>query len=125
MATNNGAVAAQPETARARASRKPSSHRRTRKKSPRATRRETGARARHAAQAALEDWRDDVSAYAEEGQEKVHVLERTLKSFISEHPLKVALICTSVALAAGAGVWIGRNWVRRDSQPPVPRFPWQ
>jgi ElaB/YqjD/DUF883 family membrane-anchored ribosome-binding protein len=125
MATNNGAVVAGPQAGSARASRKPSSRRRIRKKSRRATRPESGVRARHAAQAALEDWRDDVSEYTEEGQEKVHGLERTLKSFIAEHPLKVALICTSVALAAGAGVWLGRNWLRRDSEPPIPRFPWQ
>jgi hypothetical protein len=75
-----------------------------------------------------ESWnelRDSASEFAEDGQTKIHVLERALKSFIREQPLKSALICTSLALAAGAGVLVGRMWLRRESQPVTHHSLWQ
>jgi len=63
---------------------------------------------------------DTASAYAEQGEHKLHVAGRALKRFIREEPLKSALICTSLALAAGAGLLVGRIWLSRNSrQSPV------
>ena len=113
MATNNGAVVARTQVT---GGRKPASARHKRAKSRRDSRR-ISARARRESQQSWDQLRDHASGLAEEGQDKLHALENSLKRFVREQPLKSALICTSLALAAGAGVLVGRLWPRRDSQP--------
>jgi hypothetical protein len=50
------------------------------------------------------------------GRKQVHGRGRATERFVSGQSLKTALICTSLALVAGAGVWLGRLWLRRDLQ---------
>ena len=66
-----------------------------------------GAVARDAAHEKLEELQGNVSAVYEQGQDQVRQATRTLEQFIAEKPL------TSVLIAAGVGLFLGRFWMRR------------
>jgi len=66
-----------------------------------------GAVARDVAHEKLEDFQENASAVYEQGRDKVREATRTLERFIAEQPL------TSVLIAAGVGLLLGRFWMRR------------
>jgi ElaB/YqjD/DUF883 family membrane-anchored ribosome-binding protein len=66
-----------------------------------------GAIARDVAQEKLEEFQGNASAVYEQGKDKVRTATRTLEQFIAEKPL------TSVLIAAGVGLFLGRFWMRR------------
>ncbi|NOT01712.1 MAG: DUF883 family protein [Phycisphaerales bacterium] len=68
---------------------------------------EMGKMARDVAEEQLQDLRESASEYASQGRDKVQQVELTIEKYIQEHPLKTVLI------AAGAGLLLGRFWVRR------------
>jgi ElaB/YqjD/DUF883 family membrane-anchored ribosome-binding protein len=68
---------------------------------------ELGGMAREMAQEKYEQVRDGAVDYAREGREKVRTVERSIEQYIREKPLK------SVLIAAGAGLLLGRFWMRR------------
>jgi ElaB/YqjD/DUF883 family membrane-anchored ribosome-binding protein len=66
-----------------------------------------GAVARDVAHEKLEDFQENASAVYEQGRDKVREATRTLERFIAEQPL------TSVLIAAGVGLFLGRFWMRK------------
>jgi ElaB/YqjD/DUF883 family membrane-anchored ribosome-binding protein len=66
-----------------------------------------GAVARDVAHEKLEEFQGNASAVYEQGQDQVRQATRTLEQFIAEKPL------TSVLIAAGVGLFLGRFWMRR------------
>jgi ElaB/YqjD/DUF883 family membrane-anchored ribosome-binding protein len=66
-----------------------------------------GAVARDVAHEKLEDFQENASAVYEQGRDKVREATRTFERFIQEQPL------TSVLIAAGVGLFLGRFWMRR------------
>jgi ElaB/YqjD/DUF883 family membrane-anchored ribosome-binding protein len=66
-----------------------------------------GALAKDVAHEKLEEFQENASAVYEQGREKVRKSTRTLERFIAEQPL------TSVLIAAGAGLLLGRFWMRK------------
>ncbi|MBI3863346.1 MAG: DUF883 family protein [Planctomycetia bacterium] len=66
-----------------------------------------GAIARDVAHEKLEEFQENASAVYEQGRDKVREATRTLERFIAEQPL------TSVLVAAGVGLFLGRFWMRR------------
>ncbi len=66
-----------------------------------------GALAKDVAHETLEEFQENASAVYEQGRDKVRKSTRTLERFIAEQPL------TSVLIAAGAGLLLGRFWMRR------------
>jgi ElaB/YqjD/DUF883 family membrane-anchored ribosome-binding protein len=66
-----------------------------------------GAIARDVAHEKLEEFQGNASAVYEQGQDRVRTATRTLEQFIAEKPL------TSVLIAAGVGLFLGRFWMRR------------
>ena len=66
-----------------------------------------GAIARDAAQEKLGHLQENASEFYEQGRDKVRQAARTLEQFIGEQPL------TSVLIAAGVGLLLGRFWMRR------------
>jgi ElaB/YqjD/DUF883 family membrane-anchored ribosome-binding protein len=63
--------------------------------------------AKDVAQEKLEEFQENASAVYEQGRGKVREATRTLERFIAEQPL------TSVLIAAGVGLFLGRFWMRR------------
>ncbi len=115
MSMNNG-IASRESRGGTRTSttapRKTSHRRQT--KAARASRRSLAAKARRNLQQAGMSLRDTVMDYEERGERQAHAAVGALKRFIRNEPLKSALICTSLALAAGAGLLAGRFLQRRD-----------
>jgi ElaB/YqjD/DUF883 family membrane-anchored ribosome-binding protein len=66
-----------------------------------------GAIARDVADETLGEFQGNASAVYDQGREKVREVSRTLERFIAEQPL------TSVLIAAGVGLFLGRFWMRR------------
>jgi ElaB/YqjD/DUF883 family membrane-anchored ribosome-binding protein len=66
-----------------------------------------GALARDVAHEGLEELQENASAVYEQGRDKVRGASRTLERFIAEQPL------TSVLIAAGVGLFLGRFWMRK------------
>jgi ElaB/YqjD/DUF883 family membrane-anchored ribosome-binding protein len=66
-----------------------------------------GALAKDVAHEKLEEFQENASAVYEQGRHKVRGASRTLERFIAEQPL------TSVLIAAGAGLLLGRFWMRK------------
>jgi len=50
---------------------------------------------------------DQASDYYQQGRDQACRAEHTFEQFIKEHPLK------SILIAAGAGLFVGRFWLRR------------
>ena len=65
-----------------------------------------GAIAKDVAQEKLEELQEGASVAYEQGRDKVREATRTLERFIEEQPL------TSVLIAAGVGLFLGRFWMR-------------
>jgi ElaB/YqjD/DUF883 family membrane-anchored ribosome-binding protein len=65
-----------------------------------------GAIAKEVAQEKLEELRENAAATYEQGRDKVREATHTLERFIEEQPL------TSVLIAAGVGLFLGRFWMR-------------
>ena len=65
-----------------------------------------GTAAKDVAQEKLGDLQETATAAYEEGKDKVREATRTLERFIEEQPL------TSVLIAAGVGLFLGRFWMR-------------
>ena len=55
----------------------------------------------------LEEIQENASAVYEQGREKVRGTTRSLERYIAEKPL------TSVLIAGGLGMFLGRFWMRR------------
>ena len=65
-----------------------------------------GAIAKDVAHETLEELQENASAVYEQGRDQVRDATRTLERFIEEQPL------TSVLIAAGVGLFLGRFWMR-------------
>jgi ElaB/YqjD/DUF883 family membrane-anchored ribosome-binding protein len=65
-----------------------------------------GAIAKDVAHETLEGIQENASAVYDQGRDKVREATRTLERFIEEQPL------TSVLIAAGVGLFLGRFWMR-------------
>jgi ElaB/YqjD/DUF883 family membrane-anchored ribosome-binding protein len=65
-----------------------------------------GSLAKDVAHEKLEELQENASAVYERGREQVRDATRTLERFIEEQPL------TSVLIAAGVGLLLGRFWMR-------------
>ena len=65
-----------------------------------------GSAAKDVAQEKLGDLQDTAAAAYEGGKDNVREATRTLEKFIEEQPL------TSVLIAAGVGLFLGRFWMR-------------
>jgi ElaB/YqjD/DUF883 family membrane-anchored ribosome-binding protein len=68
---------------------------------------ELGGMAQEMAHEKVEQLRENVSDYYEEGRNQVRQVERSFEQFIRQQPLK------SILIAAGVGLVIGRFWMRR------------
>lgn len=68
---------------------------------------EMGGIARDAAEEKLERVRENASELCDEGRDKVRQAARSLEQYIAEQPL------TSVLIAGGVGLLLGRFWMRR------------
>jgi ElaB/YqjD/DUF883 family membrane-anchored ribosome-binding protein len=66
-----------------------------------------GQTVRDAAQEKIEQVSDRASQYCDQGQEKVHGVACACEQFLRQKPL------TSVLVAAGVGLLLGRFWLRR------------
>jgi len=66
-----------------------------------------GTLARDVAHEKLEEFQENAAAVYGQGREKVRGTTRTLERFIAEQPL------TSVLIAGGVGLFLGRFWMRR------------
>jgi ElaB/YqjD/DUF883 family membrane-anchored ribosome-binding protein len=66
-----------------------------------------GAIARDAAQEKLGELQHDAADLYEQGRDKVRVAARSLEQYIADQPL------TSVLIAGGVGLLLGRFWMRR------------
>ncbi len=66
-----------------------------------------GALAKDVAHEKLDEFQENASAVYGQGRDKVREATRTLERFIAEQPL------TSVLIAAGVGLFLGRFWMRR------------
>jgi len=66
-----------------------------------------GGTVRHAAQEKLGQIREEAAEYREQGRDRVHAVASVCEQFFRQRPL------TSVLLAAGVGVLLGRFWKRR------------
>jgi ElaB/YqjD/DUF883 family membrane-anchored ribosome-binding protein len=66
-----------------------------------------GALAKDVAHEKLEELEENAGAVYEQGRDKVRSTTRSLEQFIAEQPL------TSVVIAAVAGMFFGRFWMRR------------
>ena len=75
-----------------------------------------GDQALNIAQRSMGQLRDSAADYAQEAVDGVHGTERALRKFVRIHPVKSALIGTSIVLVAGAGAILGRFWLRREMQ---------
>jgi ElaB/YqjD/DUF883 family membrane-anchored ribosome-binding protein len=65
-----------------------------------------GTLAKDVAHEKLEELQGNASAVYEQGRDQVREATRTLERFIEEQPL------TSVLIAAGVGLFLGRFWMR-------------
>ncbi len=65
-----------------------------------------GALAKDVAHEKLEELQENASAVYDKGRDQVRDATRTLERFIAEQPL------TSVLIAAGVGLFLGRFWLR-------------
>lgn len=65
-----------------------------------------GTLAKDLAHEKLEELQENASAVYEQGRDQVRDATRTLERFIEEQPL------TSVLIAAGVGLFLGRFWMR-------------
>lgn len=68
---------------------------------------ELGGMAREMAQEKVEQVRAGATDCAKEGRQKVRNVEHSIEQYIREQPLK------SMLIAAGAGMVLGRFWMRR------------
>lgn len=68
--------------------------------------RDMGGIAQDVAHEKLEELQENASAIYEQGRETVRQATHTLERFIEEQPL------TSVLIAAGVGLFLGRFWMR-------------
>ena len=68
---------------------------------------EMGGTVRDAAQEKLGQVGEKASEYCEQGRDKVHLVACACEQFLRQRPL------TSVLLAAGVGLLLGRFWLRR------------
>ena len=66
-----------------------------------------GTLAKDMAHEKLEEFQENASAVYEQGRDTVRGATRTLERFIQEQPL------TSVLIATGVGLFLGRFWMRR------------
>jgi ElaB/YqjD/DUF883 family membrane-anchored ribosome-binding protein len=65
-----------------------------------------GSIAKDVAHEKLEEFQENASAVYDQGRDQVRAATRTLERFIEEQPL------TSVLIAAGVGLFLGRFWMR-------------
>jgi len=114
MSRNNGIAAREARGTRVgtRPPQKAAHRRRT--TAARASRRGLAARTKRSIQQAGMSLGNTVMDYEERGEQKAHAVMGAVKRFVRDEPVKSALICTSLALAAGAGLWAGRLLARRD-----------
>lgn len=122
MSQNNGIASRESRASSARAStstrvssrapRKVSQRRRT--TTARASRRGLVARTRRSMQQAGMSLGKTVMDYEERGEQTAHAVMGAVKRFVRDEPVKSAFLCTSLALAAGAGLWAGRLLALRD-----------
>lgn len=60
------------------------------------------------------DFQHDAADYVEGGRAKLEQEGRALKDFLQRQPLSSIVLGTSVLMAAGAGLLMGRAWLRRE-----------